>query len=378
MTHGRNICNQLKAVRKRIAEENGIDLEIPECTYHGECRGTCPRCEAEVRFLENTLADRLRLGKVATVAGLALGLASPSIAAAQDTIRPTKETTVIECDEPLRPLFTSTKKTKNIIISGQVVDSTTGEPLPFVHVIINEGDRQVRGTSTDFDGVYRLKIPRGTYTITFRGVGYIEQTVRETNYTEDTVMPPIKFAPHSDLEERPAQKHLPITIGPYYTGGLVSEEPVAIGFPPTRDSLPPAPPAPPQVVLSMDEKTEEITLSGQVVDSVTGDPLPFANVIINEGDRQVKVAPTDFDGIYRVSIPKGTYTIAVLTVGYKEKTVQETNYTEDAVLPTIKLSSNGGFLESVIITGEYNPFLPNGPYSPTQRMEINGVNVIVQ
>lgn len=76
MTHGKNICNQLKEVRKRIAEENEIPLEIEECTYKGECRGTCPRCEAEVRYLENALADHLRLGRVATVAGLALGFAS--------------------------------------------------------------------------------------------------------------------------------------------------------------------------------------------------------------------------------------------------------------------------------------------------------------
>ncbi|MBQ1409275.1 MAG: hypothetical protein IIY87_05910 [Bacteroidales bacterium] len=76
MTNGKNICNQLKAVRKGIAEENGIPLEIEECTYKGECRGTCPRCEAEVRYLENALAERMKLGKVATIAGLALGLAA--------------------------------------------------------------------------------------------------------------------------------------------------------------------------------------------------------------------------------------------------------------------------------------------------------------
>lgn len=76
MSRGKNICKQLKEVRKRIAEENDIPLEIKECTYHGECRGTCPRCEAEVRYLENALADRIRLGKVATIAGLTLGLSA--------------------------------------------------------------------------------------------------------------------------------------------------------------------------------------------------------------------------------------------------------------------------------------------------------------
>ena len=76
MNHGKNICNQLKEVRKRIAEENDIPLKIDECTYKGECSGTCPRCEAELRYLENTLADRLRLGMVATVAGFTLGLSA--------------------------------------------------------------------------------------------------------------------------------------------------------------------------------------------------------------------------------------------------------------------------------------------------------------
>ena len=76
MNRGKVICKELKALRKQIADENDIPLEIKECTYEGPCRGTCPRCEAEVRYLENSLANRLRMGKVATVAGLALGLAS--------------------------------------------------------------------------------------------------------------------------------------------------------------------------------------------------------------------------------------------------------------------------------------------------------------
>ena len=76
MNKGKNICNELKAVRRRIAEENNIPLEIKECTFKGECSGTCPRCEAEVQYLERELEKRLRLGKVATVAGLALGLAA--------------------------------------------------------------------------------------------------------------------------------------------------------------------------------------------------------------------------------------------------------------------------------------------------------------
>lgn len=76
MNHGRNICKYLKDIRKNIAEENGIPLEQKECTYNGECSGTCPCCEEELRYLESKLTERIRLGKVATVASIAIGLAA--------------------------------------------------------------------------------------------------------------------------------------------------------------------------------------------------------------------------------------------------------------------------------------------------------------
>jgi len=76
MKRGKQICNQLKAVRRRIADENGIPLEQRECTHTGDCRGTCPYCEAEMRYLEQALTHRLTVGKVATVAGMTLSLAA--------------------------------------------------------------------------------------------------------------------------------------------------------------------------------------------------------------------------------------------------------------------------------------------------------------
>ncbi len=92
MTRGKNICNELKKVRRRIAEENGIPLEVKECTYKGECLGTCPRCEAEVQYLERELVRRLSLGKVATVAGLALGLNVAAEAQTQQPLQPKPDT----------------------------------------------------------------------------------------------------------------------------------------------------------------------------------------------------------------------------------------------------------------------------------------------
>ena len=71
---GKSKCKILKEIRQKIAQENDIPLITKECTYQGECSGTCPRCEAELRYLEQQLARRQQLGKTVTVAALSLSL----------------------------------------------------------------------------------------------------------------------------------------------------------------------------------------------------------------------------------------------------------------------------------------------------------------
>ena len=73
MPKGKQTCKILKEIRKQIAEENDIQLVIEECTYQGDCLGTCPKCEAEVRYLERELEKRQRLGKAAVFAGMTIG-----------------------------------------------------------------------------------------------------------------------------------------------------------------------------------------------------------------------------------------------------------------------------------------------------------------
>ena len=90
MAKGKQTCKILKEIRKQIAAENDIDMVVSECTYQGDCLGTCPKCEAEVRYLERELEKRQRMGKAAMVAGLSVGLlASSQVALAQqpDSLR---------------------------------------------------------------------------------------------------------------------------------------------------------------------------------------------------------------------------------------------------------------------------------------------------
>ena len=73
MERGKQTCKILKEIRQQIALENDIELVTSECTHKGDCAGTCPKCEAEVRYLERELEKRQRMGKVAVFAGLSLG-----------------------------------------------------------------------------------------------------------------------------------------------------------------------------------------------------------------------------------------------------------------------------------------------------------------
>lgn len=62
----------------------------------------------------------------------------------------------------------------------------------------------------------------------------------------------------------------------------------------------------------------QITLSGRITDQQTGEPLPFASVIVTD---TYLGSLTDLDGNYRLSLPKaGMYVIRVRLLGYQPMT----------------------------------------------------------
>lgn len=71
---GKDKCKILKDIRQKIADENDIPYITEECGFKGNCKGTCPKCEAELRYLERELEKRKNLGKKVAVAGLAASM----------------------------------------------------------------------------------------------------------------------------------------------------------------------------------------------------------------------------------------------------------------------------------------------------------------
>ena len=73
MYRGKRTCKILKEIRQEIARANDISLVTSECRYQGDCAGTCPKCEAEVAYLEQQLSLRRMAGKTVMLTGLAAG-----------------------------------------------------------------------------------------------------------------------------------------------------------------------------------------------------------------------------------------------------------------------------------------------------------------
>lgn len=58
MSSGKEKCEILRSIRKDIAEKYGLDYTSTECKHQGDCSGTCPKCDAELKELQRQLESR--------------------------------------------------------------------------------------------------------------------------------------------------------------------------------------------------------------------------------------------------------------------------------------------------------------------------------
>ena len=58
MNQGKQKCEILRRIRMDIAERYGLRYNPSECTHGGDCSGTCPKCDAELKDLQRQLESR--------------------------------------------------------------------------------------------------------------------------------------------------------------------------------------------------------------------------------------------------------------------------------------------------------------------------------
>ena len=179
MAKGKSTCKLLKSIRQQIADANGISYQPKECHHKGDCAGTCPACEAEIRYLERELKARKGNGFGMKVAGIAAGICAtvmPMTAAAQavkpdSTANPPVQTTK---KAPIKVVDLSDSCASPVIVRGMVIDEENKEPVIGAGVFI---DGTNKGIATDIDGQFALKVPSDT-SLVISYIGYEKQKVR--------------------------------------------------------------------------------------------------------------------------------------------------------------------------------------------------------
>ena len=153
--NGKSKCKILKDIRRQIAEENDIAYVTSECKFQGECSGTCPKCEAEVRYLEEELAKRQRAGKAVAVAGIAAALLVGTTGCDLDELflGPQGGSPVQPSESQTQPSTDPTQNTQELM--GEPVETeetTAGVPMPSEDFDVLMGDMPLEYVD-DFWGI---------------------------------------------------------------------------------------------------------------------------------------------------------------------------------------------------------------------------------
>ena len=210
MEKGKAICKVLKEVRQRVAKENGISYKPVECHHEGECSGTCPGCEKEIRYLEEQLRNKQRGGLGLKVAGIAAGVcvaAMPMTAMVQpkSKISPEANPQLIKQDS-VEVVDLTAGNPDAVLLRGQVLDKDTKDSL-FGAVVMLKGSTAPNGlgTCTNVDGWYAVKaLPTDTLEAGFVGYHKTYVTVKELLATKDKTI---------YLEQDTTNWHKIITVG---------------------------------------------------------------------------------------------------------------------------------------------------------------------
>lgn len=182
MDNGKRICNFLKNIRKRIASENGIAYNPHECQFTGACKGTCPACENEIKYLERQIDARKKSGLPTKVTGIAISMCAASQALAQaQNIIDTK-------DDKMQQQFSCTKTVDlsqgckdTVNIKGMVAYAKDGFPLAsaIITVLNPDSTRTKLMTLTNLKGEYSIIIPRNSL-LEISYIGLNEQVLSAT------------------------------------------------------------------------------------------------------------------------------------------------------------------------------------------------------
>ena len=171
MKRGKQTCRILKEIRRQIAEVNDIEFITSDCQYQGDCLGTCPKCEAEVRYLEQQLERKRMAGKAITILGISAGVMTMN--AQNSNIDSTQKQSPTDIIEIISTEASGTNNTDSLSVIKGIVTDCMRNPITGV-LIIEKGTKN--GTVTDEFGNFTLRVSE-KHPLIVQSIGFQSQEI---------------------------------------------------------------------------------------------------------------------------------------------------------------------------------------------------------
>ncbi len=196
-------------------------------------------------------------------------------------------------------------------ISGKVLDVSTREPVMFASVALYSKEGVLlAGAETNIEGEYCIhNVQKGEYILEPSFIGYFPKRIIGHIVKRNIISLDL------DIEERVTFEHVVMSCSKGLKPKAV-ETPKRI--PKTLDTL--------------------FTLSGQVLDEATNEPVMFASVaLFNSKGALVKGVETDLEGKFTIhNVKKGAYSIEPSFIGYEPMRITG-NVNKDVLYLNIKI-----------------------------------------
>ena len=173
MKRGKETCRILKDIRRQIAEANDIEFITSECRYQGDCLGTCPKCEAEVQYLEQQLSARHAAGKTIALASISAGLIALSSCSScsvqnNNNDKHLRLTGSVPCTIDsantetlvINSLYTD-NNADSVTVSGNVKTKSDNKNIEGAEILAKSSDNKTE-TKTDKNGNFSIKVKKGS------------------------------------------------------------------------------------------------------------------------------------------------------------------------------------------------------------------------
>ncbi|MFN3268229.1 MAG: carboxypeptidase regulatory-like domain-containing protein, partial [Zestosphaera sp.] len=214
-------------------------------------------------------------------------------------------------------------------VEGFVLDSLTGEPIPWATVTVVELGRTF---TVNASGYYRIPLDPGNYTLVFEAWGYETYTTTVEVILLNGTITGLVFnvltnEPIPGANVTVVELNITVVTGPEGTyevsvpPGTYTLEAVASGYSPGTE------------VVTVDEAEVVIvnfglyplgngTIAGHVYDATTNEPVSDVLVWTYVNGNPV-YNYTDATGYYELSVPSGSYTVCAWKPGYEQACVPD-------------------------------------------------------